>query len=117
MIDFIMATKEQLERRVKELEDELKASKESKFFLKQERKVRISNPDEDDIKEWIIAVQDKVSRYATEAAKVQTILELLDRRAKTEVHFRCNTTSASSGEVLDILSKVYKSSSSVVKLQ
>lgn len=101
------------EERIRELEIETAG----RVVYRKDRKLKPYKPGEDNMEDWIKHVSSYIMHYSTETEKVQTVMELLDKKSRTLVNFHCMIDDCTVRDVFNALLPYHKPAVTAVQLQ
>ena len=121
LIIIAMASAEELQQKIADLEKQLKDAQEEgkkpSLVYSRDRKFTVLSKDVD-VLDWIETMSKHVNiRFRTEPERVMFVLEYLDKEAKAELRFRAQVDKATVSEVMEILTDMYQPSETVIQLQ
>jgi hypothetical protein len=102
LVDQLKAT----ELKCAKLEGETSRTTSVVYQTKPDKTLKKFKPD-DDIDDWIECTESYISRFKTDAEKVDMILHFLDSKPYAEVRFRIDRSRTSSKQIFEILKEVY----------
>ena len=124
-----MATPEELQAKINNLEDQLKQTKEKCSELESKGKTHVhvtrerrfdkySGSDNEDLQEWSSRIKTYVDgHFDKNETKAEFIFDHLDGAAKAEVKFCSTSNKSSPQEIFDILDQVFGSKETLTQLQ